>query len=89
MTALLRQFVEADDGALAERLVHKLVERAIRGDFKAMKEIWDRLEGKPRQSIALSREETRSAEERAGDLLVTIRRMVGADEPDAIENKGG
>lgn len=49
VTALLRQVVEANDGELAERLVRVLIQRALDGDFRAMQEIWNRLEGKPRQ----------------------------------------
>lgn len=81
VTAILRQVVDADDSTLAEQLVRKLVDRAIGGDIRAIREVLDRLEGKPRQSIAVSREETRSAEVRAGELLASMRRMVGVDEP--------
>jgi len=54
VTAVLRKVIDANDGALAERLVRTLVDRALKGDFRAMREIWDRMEGKPTRTTEIS-----------------------------------
>lgn len=49
--------VRGADGLMTKRLclvVRKLIERAEGGDITAIKEITDRIDGKPAQSVALS-----------------------------------
>lgn len=53
--ALMLAVKEADkDGKKLRKLANKLVERAMDGDVTALKEIGDRLDGKPRQETELS-----------------------------------
>lgn len=47
----LRRALLADDGKKLRALADRLIERAQEGDTSALKEIGDRLDGKPAQSI--------------------------------------
>ena len=52
---LSRQLVaalNANDGALVNALIQVALTRALKGDFRFFKEIWDRLEGKVPDRIA-------------------------------------
>lgn len=52
----LNRMTDADDGQKVKkvnRVVHKLVEAAMIGEVAAIKEIFDRVEGRPAQSIGL------------------------------------
>jgi|GEM_PF-2212337 len=65
MLALKRE-VENSDGAKTKRLVmiaEKLAERAADGDIQAIKEIFDRTEGKAAQAIHITEGDTMSHEE--------------------------
>ena len=48
VTAIMRQIIEADDGRIASALARMMFERAPAGDFRFLKEILDRTEGKSR-----------------------------------------
>lgn len=48
----LRRALLAEDGKKLRSLADKLIERAEQGDVTALKEIGDRLDGKPTQIIA-------------------------------------
>jgi len=54
VTAILRKVIDANDYELAERLVRTLVDRALKGDYRCMKEIWDRIDGKPTRTTEIS-----------------------------------
>lgn len=43
---------EGEDGKQLDRLARRLIEKAAEGDVAAMREIGDRLDGKPTQPIA-------------------------------------
>lgn len=51
----LNRMTDAEDGAKIKkvnRIVHKLVDAAMDGKIDAIKEIFDRVEGKPTQAIS-------------------------------------
>ena len=51
MTAILRQIVEADDGAVAEKLAQVIVDRALAGDFRFCRENLNRIDGKVKDQV--------------------------------------
>jgi hypothetical protein len=54
--ALLRAALGADDGAgrtRGERLAEVLVSLALDGDVRAIREVFDRVDGKPRQALEI------------------------------------
>jgi hypothetical protein len=58
LTDALRQQIaetnpDADDQTVAEQIAQTLIKLAISGDVQAIKEIGDRTEGKPKQSLDL------------------------------------
>lgn len=53
----LRRALLAEDGVKLRSIAEKLIERAEAGDVSALKEIGDRLDGKPAQQIQLSGDE--------------------------------
>lgn len=48
----LRRALLAEDGKKLRTLADKLIERAENGDVQALKEVGDRIDGKPTQTIA-------------------------------------
>lgn len=51
----LNRMTDAEDGQKVKkvnRVVHKLVEAAVEGKLDAIKEVWDRVEGKATQTLA-------------------------------------
>lgn len=48
----IRRALLANDGTKLRSLAEKLVERGLEGDISALREIGDRVEGKPKQEIA-------------------------------------
>jgi hypothetical protein len=50
----IRRAVVQEDGAKLRRIAEKLLALAEDGDIQAMKEIGDRLDGKPAQAVELS-----------------------------------
>ena len=50
-SAAVRRALLANDGQKLRALAEKLVEKALEGDIPAIKEIGDRMEGKPAQAI--------------------------------------
>lgn len=69
----LNREADGDDGQKIKkinRVVHKLVEAAMDGKIDAIKEVWDRVEGKPTQSI--------DAEDGFKDALKGIKVIFGA-----------
>jgi len=75
VTPHLRELVrmrhsEKDGVTYGEMVARSLLTRAIVGDVQAIREVFDRLEGKPRQAIDVSVEEKRRAIFEAGlDML--------------------
>ncbi len=53
---MLRLAINGADGDMAElrKIADKLVEKAVAGDIQAIKEVADRLDGKPMQAIEAS-----------------------------------
>lgn len=47
----IRRAVLADDGRRLRAIAERLLDKAAEGDVAAMKEVGDRLDGKPRQAI--------------------------------------
>lgn len=63
----------AEDGKKLRALAEKLIEKALEGDVAALKEVGDRSDGKPHQSVALSGEVSlRKAVELTDDQLAEI-----------------
>jgi hypothetical protein len=59
--ALKRALARSGDGdvyAGANKVAQKAVEAAIAGEQWAIREIWDRLEGKPAQAVTLGNDES-------------------------------
>lgn len=55
----LNRMTDGDDGQKVKkvnRVVHKLVNAAMDGKVDAIREIFDRVEGKPAQSVALGQD---------------------------------
>lgn len=50
----IRRALLADDGKKLRTLAEKLVERAEGGDITALREIGDRIDGKPRQQMEVT-----------------------------------
>jgi hypothetical protein len=50
----LRRALLAEDGQKLRALADRLVEQALAGDVTALKEIGDRMDGKPKQQIEAS-----------------------------------
>lgn len=48
----LRRALLAEDGKKLRELADKLIEKALEGDVQALKEVGDRIDGKPTQVIA-------------------------------------
>lgn len=48
----VRRALLAEDGKKLRQLADKLIERALDGDVTALKEVADRMDGKPAQTIA-------------------------------------
>jgi hypothetical protein len=58
LTDALRQQISetnpnADDQTIAETIANTLIQLALSGDVQAIKEVFDRCEGKPKQSLDL------------------------------------
>lgn len=69
-----------DEVTYGEMVAQALLARAIAGDVQAIREVFDRLEGKPRQAIDVSVEEKRRAIYEAGlDML----KQTGLSDEDA------
>ena len=51
--AALNRAVAQDDGARLRAAAEKLIELAVEGDVAALRELGDRLDGKPKQQIEL------------------------------------
>lgn len=62
----IRRALLANDGQKLRALAEKLVERGVGGDVAAIREIGDRIDGKPKQEVAA---------EVKGDLKVEIVRF--------------
>ncbi len=68
LTDALRQQIaamnpNADDETIAETIAETLIQLALSGDVQAIKEVFDRCEGKPKQSIDLDVQATSWQEE--------------------------
>src|SRR5262245_23805364 len=55
------QYPGKDEVTYGELIARALLVRAISGDVQAIREVFDRLEGKPRQSVDVSVEENQRA----------------------------
>lgn len=53
----LRRALLANDGEKLRSIADKLIERALEGDVSALKEVGDRIDGKPKQQLELSGDE--------------------------------
>ena len=53
----IRRAVVQGDGERLRRIAEKLLDAAEAGDLQAIKELGDRLDGKPAQSVAVGNEE--------------------------------
>ncbi len=73
-TDALNRALLADDGKKLRSLADKLISRAEEGDVTALKEIGDRMEGKPAQSVILAGELgiTQRASDLSDDALAEI-----------------
>lgn len=71
MRAVNRRLKGEGDPKALDRLATKLVERGLEGDVPAMKEIGDRLDGKPTQAIEGTGD--------AGALVVQLIRFAGSE----------
>lgn len=56
LSKLLSEYLQTKDGKKTreQMLVEKLVGLALNGDFQAIRFIWERLEGKVQENVALS-----------------------------------
>lgn len=68
LTDSLRQQIaeinpDADDQTIAETIAETLIQLALSGDVQAIKEVFDRCEGKPKQAIDLDVQATNWQEE--------------------------
>jgi uncharacterized protein DUF5681 len=54
---LREQYPGKDDATYATMVARKLIDLAVAGEIPAIKEVFDRVEGKPRQAIDLSTDE--------------------------------
>ncbi len=68
LTDALRQQIsetnpDADDQTIAETIAKTLIQLSLSGDVQAIKEVFDRCEGKPKQSIDLDVQATSWQEE--------------------------
>ena len=64
---------EGEDQKKLNRLAVKLIEKALEGDVGAMKEVGDRLDGKPHQSVAA---------EVSGGLNINVVRFADDNDPE-------
>lgn len=62
----------ADDGKKLRLLADKLIDRALEGDVSALKEVGDRIDGKPAQAIV-------GAD--GGNLVVEVVRFADTNSP--------
>ena len=53
----VKRYVDGSDVKALTRLAEKLVEKGMSGDIAALKEIGDRLDGRPKQSVDLAMSE--------------------------------
>ena len=53
-TEAINRALVAEDGKKLRAIAEKLIERALDGDVPALKEIGDRLEGKPAQALTVA-----------------------------------
>lgn len=87
----LRLVVFRDDAEGKRRLL-KLAEAcadaAEAGDMQAIKEIGDRLDGKPAQESTVTIDDKRDATDWSREELVAFLRDTAADSPRAVETKG-
>ena len=61
-----RLAVSGRKGSPAEEIAAKLIEKACEGDIQAIREILDRIEGKPRQAVDLALTDWRAVAEQEG-----------------------
>lgn len=50
----IRRAVLADDGKRLRQIAERLLDKAVEGDVAAIKEVGDRLDGRPKQATELS-----------------------------------
>jgi hypothetical protein len=74
-TEVLERALLTDDGAKLRTIAEKLIGMAEAGDLGAIREIFDRLEGKPRQSM-----------EHSGRMTLEQLVMASMEEPAATED---
>jgi len=78
------QYAGRDDATYARTVAEKLFDLAVAGEIAAIKEIFDRLEGRPRQAIELSADEQkRKLIENAIDVLM---RETGVERDTAVKD---
>jgi len=51
LTDYLRKLLKMNDYQAAKVLCHIILEKAMEGDFKFVKEVWDRMDGPVRQEV--------------------------------------
>jgi hypothetical protein len=64
LTARLREALDKNDGEVIKALVNVICQRALRGDYRFVKEILDRVEGKVLDRVAVDGEFNVSNQER-------------------------
>jgi hypothetical protein len=64
--------IAATDGRSLRAIASKLLEMAVSGDMQAIKEVADRLDGKPAQTVDATIEDNRTITEWTRDELVTL-----------------
>ncbi len=87
--ALLAELAAAgDDTAEIRDIARKLIDMAKEGDIQAVKEVADRLEGKPAQETSVALEDKRCAADWTdAELWAVIREAAGGDVlPDDLPN---
>lgn len=69
-------------------LIKRVIEKAVmKGDYKTIELIFDRIEGKPRQKIDFS-DETADRNSRFDDIRKIVSILTHGDEPDKKEDSG-
>lgn len=83
LTAYLRYVLDKDRGRYGRAMVMRAVQRAMAGDFRFWKEIFDRLEGQPTQHIEAAVRDARELRAFATEVAALVARYLP---PEAMES---